>query len=243
MAVPEEYVAVWARETIGFDDGPAGETEDVRWIQTSELYTDLRLERGGDGAVSFGGTCTAIDPTENGPSPGLPRLRWSHELELERDAGSDTLAGVDEGAVSWEDGDLIERGSFDGPNGPIVYTEVWRRLDPGSGPCMALASTDGTSRLAMLGSHCLTICDERVAGPDGTTGEYLARYQVRGSDGWVDELSLGQVDVLPDPPEGELIVGDLIHWAGRTWLVVEYGPVPGPVPGELSESRTEGLIT
>jgi len=224
MAVPDQYVAAWSRVSIALDGSPAGETADVRWIQTSELFCDLRLER--DGAVSFGGTCTAIDPVEHGPCPGRPRLRWSHELQLGPVAGPVTLAGVDEGAVWWDEGDLIERGIFDGPSGPIPYTEVWRRLDPGDGPLMALASTDGSGRMVMVGSHCLTICDERVCGSEGMTGEYLARYQVRRADGWVTELALGDVAGLPDPPEGELFTGDLLQWAGRTWSVVEHGMVP-----------------
>ncbi|CAN5430960.1 hypothetical protein BH10ACT3_BH10ACT3_15560 [soil metagenome] len=228
MAVPEEYVAIWARATIAFDDEPPGETQDVRWVQTGQLYCDLRVGRDGDDDVSFAGDCTALEPREDSPSPGVPRLRWSHELELERDAGPDTLAGVDEGAVWWDGDDLIERGTFDGPDGPITYTEVWQRLDPGEGVRLALASTDGTGRMAMLGDHCLTVCDDRVADAGVVSGQYLARYQVRTDGEWVTELSLGDVSELPPTPVGEFVEGELLEWAGRSWSVIEFGGLPDP---------------
>ena len=252
MAVPEEYIGIWSRVSIALDDAAPSETQSVTWIQSGELYCDLRVPldqlSGADPAacMSFAGDCISLPP----------RLRWTHCQELEREPGPDSLAGVDEGEVWWSvageiGSDLIEQGQFDGPLGPdgvavpIVYTEVWHRVDPGPGDVLALAAVDGTSRLVVVGSHALVVSDGRTADA-ATAGEYLARYQYLGDDGlWVTVSSIGDVSGLPDPPvfgpqpAGDLAVGSEPEWAGRTWTVIETRAIPALAdlaPSDLAPS-------
>ena len=228
MAVPDEYVAVWSRVSIALDDQPAVEYQDVTWIQSGELYCDLRVplaERLGadvSDVVSFAGDCISEPPC----------LRWTHQLELDREPGPGSLAGVDVGEVWWDGADLIERGSFEGADGPIVYTEVWRRLDPGDGMLLALASVDGAGRMVVVGDHALVVVDERGADLEAPTGTYRARYQRRSGARWVVHSSLGEVGEWPDPPTADSVdtSGGEIEWNGRRWTVVESRPVPVLAP-------------
>ena len=232
MAVPDEYVAVWSRVSIALDDQPAGEYQDVTWMQSGELYCDLRVPLtalvGADVSevVSFAGDCISESPC----------LRWTHELELDRDPGPGSLAGVDVGEVWWDGADLIERGSFEGPDGPVVYTEVWRRLDPGDGRLLALASVDGAGRMVVLGDHALVVVDERGSDLDASAGSYRARYQHRSATGWSVHSSLGEVGEWPDPPtvDGGAASGAEIEWNGRRWTVIESRPIP---VGALGRAR------
>jgi HRI1 protein len=176
-------IGAWERESIALDGGPPAEPQRVRYLQASCSYADLRLDRdGGTGAVCFAGT-TSWDPTRS-------LARWHHALDL-------APTGPDEGVLEFlDDGRMRERGTFAGPDGPVPYEEVWRRLPGDEGGMAALRSEDPPARLVQVGGHRIVVVDRRASG-----GGFAARYETRTTGGrtWAVGLTLGDPVALPAP--------------------------------------------
>ena len=205
---PADLSGAWRRVSIAVGGGPAREPASVVWLQVGDVYADLRIPLGATGSpASFAGT-TVWDP---------PTLRWIHDLDV------DPSGGEDVGALERDADDLVERGSSDGPGGPVPYTEVWRRL-PGSGPPhLALRREDGLGLLVRTGAHTVSVVDERSAG-----GAFQACYRTGSDDGWTVALRLGQgADHLPGPPVAD--VGADVVLGGHRWHVAS-APAASP-PG------------
>jgi putative spermidine/putrescine transport system substrate-binding protein len=150
---PADLTGAWRRASIAIGGGPPSEPASVVWLQVGEVYADLRVPLDTAGAqASFAGWTTWEAPT----------LRWIHDLDLDPSGGDDV------GTLDRAGDELVERGTSAGPDGPVPYTEVWRRL-PGSGPPhVARRREDGLGLLVRTGAHALAVLDERsLAAPSG----------------------------------------------------------------------------
>jgi hypothetical protein len=230
--IPERFRGAWRRVSLSLDGSPPAEPAVVVWVQADEAFADLRLPRNAhdpDHAPACFAGATEWDP---------PYLRWSHHLDLDGDPGDpgdprygagaagghdeDGAATSDVGLVSWDGGDLVERGTFVVDGQPVPYVEVWRRLPRCEAPIVALASDDGWGRLVRAGDHAITVVDERPTG-----GEYRACYRTRGPSGWRVELAVGPGAAdLPVPRPD--VLGVPARLPG--WHVASAPPAPDPVP-------------
>ena len=200
MTVPRTLRGAWRRESITVGDGEPSEPQQVRYLQAAGVYADVRVSKEDDEHLCFAGTSTWTDEW----------AKWGHDLGLA------AWAGTDEGALEWIDGGVIETGSFDGPDGPIPYVEVWQRLPSESDAVLALRAVGGHALLVRVGDHSLVLADDRPAG-----GGFAARYDVLTGGAWTPEFSLGDAGPLPTVLDGHPAVGDELEIAGRRWLVEE----------------------
>jgi hypothetical protein len=181
---PERLAGAWRRVSLAVGDGPASEPASVVWLQAGDRYADLRVPTDPDGTpASFAGTTSWHDPF----------LHWAHELDLDPSGGSDV------GHLRQDGDDLVETGTAAGPDGPVGYTEVWRRLPGSDGPHLAMTREDGRGTLVRTGDHVLTVVDDRPAG-----GAHRACYRTATVHGWTVALVLGPgAEHLPGPPPDE----------------------------------------
>jgi hypothetical protein len=219
MAIPERFRGAWQRVALSLDGASPGEPAVVVWVQADEVFADLRVPRdvrdSGHAPACFAGV-TTWEP---------PHLCWDHHLDLEAEPGHGPATG-DVGLVSWEGGDLVERGTFVIGGRTVPYVEVWRRLPGCEAPIVALASDDGWGRLVRAGDHAITVVDERPAG-----GDYRACYRTRGPSGWRVRLALGPAAAdLPVPRPD--VLGIPARMPG--WHQVSAPPEPEPVPPRVS---------
>ena len=195
---PADLTGAWRRASIAIGGGPPSEPASVVWLQVGEVYADLRVPLDPAGAqASFAGWTTWEAPT----------LRWIHDLDLDPSGGDDV------GTLDRAGDELVERGTSAGPDGPVPYTEVWRRL-PGSGPPhVARRREDGLGLLVRTGAHALAVLDERSLG-----GAFRACYRTGSDDGWTVALRLGTgADHLPEPPAVDGAPDAALD--GHRWLV------------------------
>jgi hypothetical protein len=126
MSVPAELTGAWQRAGLIVDGVRCVDACDVIWLQSPDWYADIRLPRP-DREVSstgpaaafaaawaFGGTAD-WDP---------PVMTWHHSF--------DSRAGVtpDANPLVWEEGLLVERGTFQWAGQGLRFEEEWRRLSP-----------------------------------------------------------------------------------------------------------------
>jgi hypothetical protein len=211
---------LWQRSLIWWPDGTRDCTTNVRWLQGSCAYVDLRQpamlgdfslcggladlsmddcarlaeQHGFAGRVSFDGT----------------HFEWARLIDFQPKA-----LHADAGSLWWEDGVLIEKGR------DIDYIERWRRDDSAPvQPAWSVAvceKSDGISgRLLRVGSWFMYARDRAAALPEHTTLRACvsAAPTLSHAHALVDcEISFGLVT-----PEGFLItastlpyrVGDLL---------------------------------
>jgi hypothetical protein len=200
--------------SIALADAPPVEEQAVVWLQAPTAFADIRvplLAGGAAGATAFAGTTTFA----------TPRLTWH------RDVDRDTAGHQDIGTISWESGDLVERGTFPFFGAPVPYVEVWRR-EPSAGPVLALEAPGG--RLVRVGGHSITVVDQRAEG-----GAFAACHRTLGPSGWEVVSGLGPAcNLLPTPPPGEAwepgdVVGLRRNGAGASWVVVEVSDAAPPL--------------
>jgi hypothetical protein len=129
-------------------------------LSGASAFADVRVSLDGVPLASFAGH-TTWDP---------PTLRWSHLIDLAD--GVPALADV--GVVSWESGDLIERGSTLVDGVVVPYVEVWRRLPGADG--LVVEENDATRWRVVVGPHELVADDQRAAG-----GVFSACYRRDGA--------------------------------------------------------------
>lgn len=168
--IPDEFQGAWRRVTLALDGGDEQADADALWLQATDDFADLRVDRTTGRLVScFAGT-TTWDP---------PWLRWSHAV----DVGGAGVAATDESRVTWDDDDLVERGVyvFPGTDGPVRYVERWRRM-PDDRPVRSLILPDGV--LVEAGRHALEI----VRLEDTIS----ATYRQRSPAGWQTERCFRQ---------------------------------------------------
>jgi hypothetical protein len=166
----------WVRRSVAIDGGEHFETQRVVWLQAGPCYADMR--------VPF--HPAAVQRCFVGRSGwDGDRYRWTHWLDLE---GADSPAADDVGELNWEDGALIERGTFPTRDGAVPYEEVWVRAPGSDGPWQVYETADGC--LVRVGDHAITA----VAG-DG----FAACYRTRRVDVWHEEFSIGRGAGLPAP--------------------------------------------
>lgn len=203
-AIPSHFTGAWRRRSIALDGGEPHEPATVVWVQSSSDYADVRVPVDGvdeppmsfAGRVRWDGWC----------------LRWSHEIDLDDRPGDE-----DVGRVWFEEGLLFEAGTFQLPDGPRRYVEVWERQPGSDGTRLALRREDGHGRLVQAGDHALTIVDQRPLG-----GAYRACYRVRGDGGWTLAAALGpDAEGLPEPPAVHALDSGTITLCTKRWLVVE----------------------
>jgi Protein HRI1 len=223
MAIPERFRGAWQRVSLSLDGGAPGEPAMVVWVQSDEVFADVRLPRDAhdpDHAPACFAGVTTWEP---------PHLRWQHHLDLDTPPGDAPGDAPEDGAgptsdvglVSWEGGDLVERGTFVIGGRAVPYVEVWRRLPRSEGPIVALASDDGWGRLVRAGEHAITVVDERPAG-----GAFRACYRTRGPSGWRLRLAVGPAAAdLPAPRPD--VLGIPARMPG--WHQVSAPPEPDPV--------------
>jgi hypothetical protein len=192
--VPERFRGVWRRVSLAVDGEPPAEHADVVWVQTGRDFADIRVPHFGYGDIvtpaCFAGTTRWDDP----------HLRWSHELDLDRDprAPGDP-ADADVGHVRWDGADLIESGTLRRGDRTVAYVEVWRRLPGGDGVLLSRWSADRTRILVRAGDHAVTVADDRPSG-----GCFRACYRARRAGSWGIELALGDgATALPAPPPSD----------------------------------------
>jgi len=203
-AIPARFTGTWRRRSIAFDGGEPHEPATVVWVQSSSDYADLRVPVDGvgdppksfAGRVRWDGRC----------------LRWSREVDLDDRPGAEVV-----GRVWFEDGLLLEAGTFQRRDGPRAYVQVWERQPGSDGTRLALRREDGRGRLVRAGDHALTIVDQRPLG-----GAYRACYRVRTGDGWTIAASLGpDAEQLPEPPALHALDVGRVTIDAKRWLVVE----------------------
>lgn len=166
--VPERFVGVWLRGSISINGGPAGEHEDVVWLQTPSTFADLRVPHRPDGSPveAFSGTTHW-----NGTS-----LHWDHELDWHG-----AFADTDEGHITWDGDEMLERGSMTvrdavGYRSTVTYEERWTKARS-DGPVVALdgVSTGAIALHVRIGPWALTQCrgaarfGAQLARPDAPT--------------------------------------------------------------------------
>lgn len=227
MAIPERFRGAWQRVSLSLDGGPPAEPAVVIWLQADEAFADLRLPRNVRDTAHAPACFAGITTWD------APQLRWHHHLDLDRDGepvpeDEEAEAGAtgDVGLVSWEGGDLVERGTFVIGGRPVPYVEVWRRLPRCEAPIVALASDDGWGRLVRAGDHAITVVDERAAG-----GDYRACYRTRGPDGWRVRLALGPAAAELPVPRPD-VLGVPARMPG--WHQVSAPPEPDPIPPRMT---------
>ncbi len=124
MAVDRDLVGAWTRSRLVVDGTPCADVCKVLWLQTIDLYADIRVPcragaapAKGPAAVfarpwAFAGTAT-WDP---------PVMTWHHQLD------SMLQPNVDSNPLE-RDGDLlVESGRFKWAGLWIPFREEWRRL-------------------------------------------------------------------------------------------------------------------
>lgn len=168
-----ELRGLWRRSLVSWPDGTRDTTTNVRWLQGSRAYVDLRQpavlgdfshrrgladlsmddcarlaeQQGFAGRVSFDGT----------------HFEWVRLIDFQPKA-----LHADAGSLWWEDGVLIEKGR------DIAYTEHWHRDDSAEvEPTVSLAlceKSDGINgRLLRVGSWFMYARDRAAALPEHTS--------------------------------------------------------------------------
>lgn len=196
----------WRRRSVVVGDGPPFETQEVRYVQTSADYADLRvgLADPTSDQASFAGTCTWNPPW----------AAWSHDLDLEPTSRDDHAL-----LTRSHDGALEERGTWRTAAGELAYTEVWQPLPGARGPVLALRGDRPLARLVRVGDHAIVVVDERAQG-----GEHRARYERFEGGRWWTEVSIGDAADLPSPPEVMPTPSTELDLGGLRWRVVEARP-------------------
>lgn len=207
----DRFLGLWQRVSIALDGGPAGENQQVYWLQAGDGFADVRVPIDPDdpapsaAPVSFAGV-TTWDGTS---------LCWHRDLDLHR------VTEADIGAVTWDDGDLIETGEFSFAGRLQPYVERWRRAGGALSPRLSLRRVDGLARLVRVGPHSLTVLDDRAEGPE-PQGAYRAVYRSEVDGVSLERAALGPgASELPAPPATALAPGDTIELDGASWLVEE----------------------
>jgi hypothetical protein len=176
--IPDELVGAWARRSIALGTGAPEEPSSVIWVQGRSAYCDLR--------VPLLGTEPAVECFAGHTTSAPPMLHWSHLLDL---AGG-PAAETDEGQISWDGDDMVERGVFLLDGIEVPYVEVWQRL-PGSDGRVVEITEPGLVHVE-VGDHALTVRDARTQGLGFTATYSVADKVVRrlGPDHELVELGV-----------------------------------------------------
>jgi hypothetical protein len=179
MTVPAELVGAWRRSGLLIDGRRHVDHCDVLWVQTPELFADIRL---------------VIDPAAPRPTAGIPGrfaselafagtgswaapvMTWQHDL----DSGLEPV--VDANPLSPEDGVVVERGHVRDGGREVPFIEEWLRLT-GDEPSWEAIAEPGRIRV-QVGRWAIEVVDRR---PDGLFT--ATRYEEIDST-WVEVGSL-----------------------------------------------------
>jgi hypothetical protein len=179
MTVSAELVGAWRRSGLIIDGRRHVDYCDVLWIQTPELFADIRLP---------------IDPNSTRPTRGVPGrfaaemafagtgswedpiMTWSHELD------SALETAVDANPLSAEDGVMVERGQLTEDGRQVPFIEEWLRLT-GQNPEWEVASDPSRIRV-QVGRWAIEVADLRPGG------SFTARRYERGPSGWTETGSM-----------------------------------------------------
>jgi hypothetical protein len=173
--VPEMFRGVWRRRSIAIDGGAPAEPALVVWLQARESFADLRIPNTGDEIEAFAGS-TSWEP---------PRLTWHHTIDWKGG-----FAGYDCGDIEWDNGALIERGTFDDGGQTRGYEEVWDRVDGGDHFVAVVAEQ---VIVVGVGTYSLSFRDGRETG--STFDVRSARWSPER--GWYDTYVFGAGAELP----------------------------------------------
>lgn len=214
--LPGEFTGGWRRVSITVGDGEPHEDMSVWWLQSATHHADLRVplvpgSPAEQDILSFAGTTTWDGAW----------LTWTPALTLVPSDRPDT------GLVSWDDGDLLEAGSFEVDGAEVPYLERWRRIPGTDGTLLALSCPYG--RLVQTGSHALTVLDRRAQG-----GAYeVVAWRLVGST-WTVDHTYPDGAKAPAPPL--LVSGPTLHLDdGSLWSVDEY--LPATAASEMRDTR------
>lgn len=197
MAVPENLIGVWQRESIQIDDGEAYEDSRVLWLQTRSRYADMRVpfQTGKVSQEAFAGDGFWSEPV----------LTFKHELDFTGTASEDA------GTLSWDDETLVEAGSVELPAGVINYVERWRRCTPANVTCETweVRNDDALQAIALrVGDYAILMSN---------LSEFGARLFERDSSVWQQTTSIGAK--IEDHPPWDL--AETIGDAALNWKKVD----------------------
>ena len=176
MTVPNNIIGVWKRQGISINGAPAKEDADVFWLQTPFRYADVRTAWDGSAAQAFAGR----------QSWQSPRLVFHHDLDFVQPAQSD------EGDISFDGDDLIEKGSVKIDGKEIFYEERWVRqtsLQPDHEVLEQQPDRAITSLSVKVADHWIVMRQDRLFG--------ASRYQRHHGD-WELVAKVGQGCALPE---------------------------------------------
>jgi hypothetical protein len=165
------YSGLWKRESIAIDGGKPQETATVLWLQGEKYFADLRIPLNQPqipagqsvealsakdlfALASFSGFGGTIDATESW-------IRWKHLIDFLPNSGQ-----IDRGDVFWQEGNLIEDGQFESPQGIIHYREVWIPQNLGQTDLPNIEIFEAGQRiLVAVGEHFIQLDDPRGYDP------------------------------------------------------------------------------
>lgn len=177
---PDAFAGLWRRRSLTIGDGEPTEPAAVHWIQWGDRFLDLRAPLAGEpvpplcGPGLFGGITTWAEPV----------LTWHHEFD------SDPGSGADAGAVSWEDGHLVERGTATISGVPTPYVEVWERIT-------SVLPAEGRALSPWAGASVVEADGHRMAGVVRPDGRWFGARSSRDDDGcWSIVDQIGDLELL-----------------------------------------------
>lgn len=131
VPVATECVGLWRRTLLIDADGTRDTTTDVRWLQGSTAFVDLR---------------TPLPPSDPAGQDGFAGwLRQNGEVfTWDRFVGLQPQGHPDEGRMRWDGDTLVEVGVH------LDYQEYWVRQPVASQPCWALSLGSGADDEALL---------------------------------------------------------------------------------------------
>jgi len=160
MSVPKELVGAWRRSGILVDGNRVVDYSDVIWLQTPEVFADIRLP---------------IDPNLV-PQPGVavpdffydsfafagttdwetPTITWNHALDSNPDSGADS------NRIEWARGVALEHGVAPSGDVDVPFTEEWLRMTDDDVTWSAVLESDFAR--VEVGNWAIEVRDERKSG-------------------------------------------------------------------------------
>ena len=173
MTVGPNLLGAWRRSGLLIDGTRRVDHCDVLWLQTPDLYADIR---------------TLIEPSAPRPTEGVtglfaaemafagqatwadPLMTWVHELDSSLEPSTDANPLVTEDGVLVERGHVVDRGR------EVPFVEEWLRMT-GDAPSWAADVDDRRIRVE-VGRWAIEVTDGRPGGV------FRATRYVRQADRW-----------------------------------------------------------